>query len=321
MTIIEGLDLGHLGIGRHPASPTSPVGRWREVPASAHTIVKANRAWHAIEHFPYALGASRTEVARLRAVGLVIASSIYAWDQIAEDDQARLADTPHAASQAALITLLTEIGITGEAVAGEVAGIARLFELELAAARGMCPAEQLWRELSPVRSADIRVQLRVIAGLLGKDCRRIIKAIGPVLEVLEVVDDLESHRDDLRAGSFNNYNFLRISHSGADTQHLIDAFVRDRLDDFRRRREALSRSDARLLGVVMLRPRSSAQRRVAHAIAGLPRPMARTAVERLVVSRLPGAVTRWWGEPEFLADAGVGPRIGVDSGVPGTLQS
>lgn len=297
------LDLTHVGIGAHPADPTSPPPRWGDVPASAHTIIKANRAWHAVEHVPYAFGASRTDVARLRGVGLVIASSIYGWDAIAENDQALLRDTAHDDSAGALIAVLADMRLDTPAMRTEVHGIARLFELELAAARGSDDPATLWSELSRVRSADIRLQMRAAGSLLGVECDGAVRALSPLLEILEIIDDFASYDADVAAGSFNTYAFVRTWCSGADAQRTISAFVDERLARFREVADSLTRDEQRQLTVMMLRPRSEAQARFARTIAALPTGVARPLRERWMLTPLARQVHQTWSVPFFVADA------------------
>ncbi|OUE29669.1 hypothetical protein BFL35_14045 [Clavibacter michiganensis] len=301
------VDLTRIGIGPHPSDPTSPPASWGGIRASAHTIVKANRAWHAIEHFPIGLGVGNLDLSRLRAVGLVVASSVYAWDEAAEDDQAALRDTAHTPYAHVLIGLLQDLGVDTPANRSEIAGIERLFELELAAARGEGDPVLVWHELSRVRSADIRLQLRIQLDLLGRDRHAVVDCLRPLLEVLEVVDDLQSVEEDRRSGSFNTYLFLRGRLGGEETQAELDRFARVRMRDFGRLAGKLGEDDHRQLAITLLRPRTPAQYAVIRRLVRLPLPLLRAMLSRVVLDPLSAPFGRFWSEPAFLEDRGRRP--------------
>ncbi len=296
------LDLTRIGIGADPAEPTSPPASWSGIRASAHTIVKANRAWQAIEHFPIGLGVGRLDLSRLRAVGLVVASSVYAWDEAAEDDQAALRDTAHTPYAHVIIGRLQELGVATPANRSEIAGIERLFELELAAAKGEGDPVAVWKELSRFRSADIRLQLRIQLDLLGRDQHALVDCLRPVLEVLEVVDDLQSVEEDRRSGSFNTYLFLRRRLGGEETQAELDRFARACTRDFRQLASRLGEDDQRQLAITLLRPRTVAQYAVIRRLARLPLPLLRAMLSREVLEPLSAPFGLFWSQPAFQED-------------------
>lgn len=279
------LELEHLGISEHPGGPTDPPDTWRSVPASAYTIVKANRAWYGVEHVSYGLGASPGQIARLRAISMVVASTVYGWDALAETDQARREASDHTGSADTLTRVLTEIGVGSAGVLAEVEGIRRLFELELMAARGPDDVIAVWRELSPHRSADIRLQVRVAQLLLDREREQILRCLRPLMEVLEILDDLESSAADRAAGSYNTYWFLRSALAPGETRDLLLDFTDDRISVFHEASRTLSTDDARALSVLLLRPRSVTQARLARSLSLLGA-LGRSAIARTVTASL-----------------------------------
>lgn len=298
------IDLSAVGLGPHPADPVRPPRDWVEVATSAHTLVKACRVVAGVEELVFGLGLPPEELKRVRPLLLVLEAAVYEWDQRVEDDQRRGAEPSGRQHGDHLLRLLQDIVVVDDGMRDEVDGLCQLFRSETEAVRAADGRTGLFTHVSRFRSADIRLQIRVVSALAGWQGDQLVELLQPCLEVLEVEDDLKTAVEDEESGSFNSFWFLRRSRSAASTRDELDAFAAERARQFE---DLLAQTPSELFRQVFVMvcfPRSIAERHVIGALSRLPRPLAHGLVARLVLPRLRSCFTPYWSRPEFQDQAG-----------------
>lgn len=295
------IDLSHVGVGPHPAAPVCPPREWSGVPLSAHSLVKGHRVWvGALEPFAYALGLGRLEVVRLRSVLLVLEAAVYEWDFATENVTARTPEACHDSFGGALGTVLEDLVTPTQRMREDVADLAELFRLERQAVTA--GGEPLFLAMSRVRSADVRLAMRVMMVLTGRGDPAAVDVMRPAMEILEVVDDLESVGEDRRVGGFNSFECVRAGGSRAEARRILDAFAADRSRQFRAAVAAAEPPIRRLVLAASARPGSPTSASALRAVAGLPEAMTLRLLDTAVLPRLAGAFRPYWARSELSGD-------------------
>jgi len=161
------IDLSAPGLGARPGDPVQPPRNWADHQTSARTLLKAYRVVVGVEDLLFGLGLPRDELKRLRPLLLVLEAAVYEWDQQVEKDQLRGLDRVDGVHGDRILGLVHDIVAVDEGMRGEVDGLRRLFRVETEALRAVDGNEDLFLEICRWRSSDIRLQVRMIAALVG----------------------------------------------------------------------------------------------------------------------------------------------------------
>lgn len=225
---------------------------WDHPIVSYHELVKGGRLLSAYPPGCWqALGISRQGVYRAQSLMMYFAALVYKADQMYEEAQRNgTADVPVAAVKGELERLFRGHGLYDDKIAEGLDDLERYGALESRIVLGqvrLTPA--VLRTAFELRSSDVVLLVRVLAGLSGVDCTGLLRLLRPWLVLWEIGDDLASYRKDVSSGSFNALDLHVRLHGPEQAATRLDEFQTETLIELFNRMDQASAADLRRLTV------------------------------------------------------------------------